>query len=79
MPLASLTAYQFVVTHGKLQGGQRVLFIGANGDVGNFVVQFSKAIAAIIIAVSSHRNTELVRSLGAGQVTDYTTTKSGSM
>lgn len=71
VPLAALTAYQAYLK-GNLQQGQRLLIIGASGGVGTFAVQIAKAMGAEITAVCSGRNSELVKSLGADHLIDYT-------
>jgi NADPH:quinone reductase-like Zn-dependent oxidoreductase len=71
-PLAALTALQGF-KEANLESGQRILIIGASGGVGTYAVQIAKAWGAEVTAVCSYRNVELVKSLGADQVIDYTT------
>lgn len=75
VPLAGQTSYQALVTHTKLQPGERVLIVGASGGCGIYAVQIAKAIGAHVIATTSYRNVDFVRSLGADEVIDYTKTK----
>ena len=72
VPVSGLIALRGLVDVGRLQAGQQVLITGASGGVGSYAVQLAKALGAEVTAVSSTGKADLVRSLGADHVIDYT-------
>jgi NADPH:quinone reductase-like Zn-dependent oxidoreductase len=72
VPISGLTALQSLLDVGRLQAGQHVLIVGASGGVGTYAVQIAKASGAEVTGVCSTAKVDLVRSIGADHVLDYT-------
>jgi NADPH:quinone reductase-like Zn-dependent oxidoreductase len=72
VPLAGMTALQALRDHGRIEPGHKVLIIGASGGVGTFAVQIARSFGAEVTGVCSARNHDMVRSIGADHVIDYT-------
>ena len=75
VPLAGLTAWQALMTHGKLQKGHKVLIHAGSGGVGTYAIQIAKHFGAYVATTTSAKNAELVKRLGADVVIDYKTQK----
>ena len=73
VPLAGLTAWQALVTKGDIKRGDKVLIHAGSGGVGTLAIQIAKYFGAMVTTTTSSKNTELVKSLGADLVIDYTT------
>lgn len=71
VPIAGVTAFQALITHGQLKEGESVLINGSSGGVGHFAVQIAKAYGAKVTAVCSSKNIGFVKTLGADQVIAY--------
>ncbi len=71
LPLASSTAYDALHKFGKLPKGSRILLNGASGGIGTYAIQLAKAHGLIVHAICSHKNTDLVKQLGATKVFNY--------
>ncbi len=74
VPLAGLTAYQALFTHGNLKAGEKVLIHAGAGGVGMYAIQLAKDAGAFVITTASEKNHKLLKELGADQVIDYHTT-----
>ncbi|MBW0104123.1 NADP-dependent oxidoreductase [Pseudonocardia sp. KRD291] len=75
LPVVGLTAWQALFDHAELKPGQRILINGAGGAVGGYAVQLAKAAGAYVIATASPHSSEQVRTAGADEVIDHTSTE----
>jgi len=75
IPFGATTAYDYLINKGRLQAGEEVLINGASGATGSACVQIAAHLGARVTAVCSSRNADLVRTIGAGDVIDYETTR----
>lgn len=75
LPLAGITAWEVLITAGQLKAKQRVLIHAGSGGVGSLAIQLAKSRGAYVIATTSGRNSDFVKSLGADEVIDYKTQK----
>jgi len=75
VPLAALTAWGLVVDVAKVHDRQRILIHAGAGGVGHFAIQFARFFGAVVVTTGSARNADWLRSLGAAQVIDYTSTR----
>jgi NADPH:quinone reductase-like Zn-dependent oxidoreductase len=73
LPLAGITAWEVLITVAQISEGQKVLIHAGSGGVGSLAIQLAKSLGAYVIATTSAKNSELVASLGADEVIDYTT------
>jgi NADPH:quinone reductase-like Zn-dependent oxidoreductase len=73
LPLAGITAWEVLITAAQISEGQKVLIHAGSGGVGSLAIQLAKSRGAYVIATTSAKNSELVASLGADEVIDYTT------
>lgn len=71
LPLVGLTVWQALVEEGNIKAGDRVLILGGSGGIGSIAIQLAKAYGAYVAAITSSRNREFVRSLGADEVIAY--------
>lgn len=79
LPFGTITAHHFLTNLVNMMEGDRILVIGASGGVGSYVVQLAVALGADVTGVCSTANLDFVRSLGAREVIDYTTTDASSV